>query len=117
MVRVVPIKTLFSNPGVNHAHSVTEEVWPVCDIAGTPCSHAPSRHFLFSSALRKLRIFEPENERCWSRIRRGTLFRVDRQPESGFFLSRFRRSRLNLTADISTGNLDADLVRNLDCQG
>ena len=64
----------------------------------------------------KLRIFESETERCWPRIRRWTLFRIDRQPGSGLFLSRFLRCSLNLAADISTGNLDADLVRNLDCQ-
>lgn len=35
---------------------------------------------------------------------------------SGLFLNRLLRCRLNLAADISAGNLDPDLVRNLDCQ-
>jgi hypothetical protein len=42
---------------------------------------------------------------------------IDRQPGSGLFLSRLLRCSLNLAADISTGNLDTDFVRNLDCQG
>ncbi len=65
----------------------------------------------------KLRISESEIERCWPKIRRGTLFWIDQQTGSGLFLSRFLRCSLYLAADISTGNLDADLVRNLDCQG
>lgn len=114
-VRMAPLKTLFSNFGINHARGVAEGAAGL-RYCRAVYSDARPHPFLFSWRLVEVRISESETEPCFPRIRRWTQFRIDRQPESGLFLSRFLRCSLKLAADISTGNLDADLVCNLDCQ-
>jgi hypothetical protein len=113
---MAPIKTLFGNHGVNHAHGAVA-ARQVCDTTGAACSDASPRHFWFYSVPWESAHFRIGNRAVFPGNPQTNAF-SDRRAAggSGLFLNRLRRCRLNLAADISAGNLDPDLVRNLDCQ-
>jgi hypothetical protein len=116
LVRMAPIKTLFGSHGANHAQGVVE-AWQVCDTTGAACSDASPRHFLFYLVRWESAHFRIGNRAVFpGNLQTDPISGRPAAGGSGLFLNRFLRCRLNLAADISAGNLDPDLVRNLDCQ-